>query len=360
MGFALSVLYAPPERVQTIALRTVPMRINNTSRFRDISADRYDLAGARSWMSDICGPHRLEASRPERIQFRHFASVLPSTATTLGYVEYGTDVSIGIDEEVRLNCYSLSLPLTGEQILSKSGLMLFSDCDKGVIVSPHEEQVLDIAGNCHKLQVVIPDSVIQRTLEQLLLRRPEEPLCFEPGMDSVTGATAAWWRMARHMLDELEFSRELYGQPYFARDMETVLIKGLLLAQPSNYSNELRERMQIKLPHYVLRARDFIHANAREELCLGDIEQAAGITRYKLFEGFRKYLRKSPMAYLRQYRLDAVHRELLDDGCLRNISVIAMDWGFNHLGRFSIEYRKRFHETPSATAARASARRVRC
>ncbi|WXL26972.1 AraC family transcriptional regulator [Ectopseudomonas mendocina] len=334
------------------------MRVKNTSRFRDISADRYDLAGARSWMSDICGPHRLDASRPERIQFHHLASVLPTTETTLGYVEYGTDVRIGIGDESLLNCYSLSLPLCGEQALSKSGQMLVSDPDKGVIVSPHEVQSLEIAGNCRKLQVVIPNSAVQRTLEQLLQRRPDTPLSFEPVMDAVSGATASWWRMARYMLDELEWSRDLYGQPFFARDMEAVLIKGLLLAQSHNYSAELHQRMQVRLPHYLERAREFIQANAREEVCLEDIERAAGVTRFKLFEGFRKYLGKSPMAYLKQYRLDAVHRELLEDGSLRNISVIAMDWGFNHLGRFSSDYRKRFNETPSATAARASARRA--
>jgi AraC-like DNA-binding protein len=336
------------------------MSTKKTSNFRDISANRYDLAGACSWMSDICGPHRLDASRPERIQFRHSGNVLPTTATTLGYVEYGTDVSIGIGEESRLNCYSLSLPLRGEQVLNKAGRTLHSDQSWGLIVSPHEEQVLDIAGDCHKLQIAIPHGAMLRTLEELLQRRVDMPLCFDPEMSAMEGAAASWWRMARHVLDELQFSRELYGQPAFARDMESTLIKGLLLAQSSNYSAELRERMQIKLPHYLVRARDFIHANARNELRLEDIERAAGIARFKLFEGFRKYLGNSPMSYLKQYRLDGVQRELVEDGNRRNISVIALDWGFTHLGRFSCEYRKRFHETPSVTASRAAARRTRC
>ncbi|MCO6060417.1 AraC family transcriptional regulator, partial [Pseudomonas sp. MOB-449] len=89
---------------------------------------------------------------------------------------------------------------------------------------------------------------------------------------------------------------------YFTRDLESALIKGLILAQPNNYSEELRDRLDIKLPHYLVRARDFIHAYAREEICLEDIERAAGISRFKLFEGFKRYFGQSPMAYLKKHR----------------------------------------------------------
>ena len=328
-------------------------------QFRDISADRYDLAGARSWMSNICGPHHLKAAKPERIQFHHSGNVLPSMSTTLGYVEYGTDVTIGVGDEMNLNCYSLSLPLAGEQELVKSGHLLRSDRDWGVIVSPHEYQELTIAGDCHKLQVAIPRAAMQQTLEDLLQRSVETPLSFQAEMNAVEGAAASWWRMARHLIDELERSRDLYGQLFFTRDLESALIKGLILAQPNNYSEELRGRLEIKLPHYLVRARDFIHVHAREEICLEDIERAAGVSRFKLFEGFKRYFGQSPMAYLKKHRLTAVRQELLEDHSARNISVIAMGWGFNHLGRFASEYRKLFDETPSTTIQRLEERRGR-
>ncbi len=310
-------------------------------------------------MADICGPHSLVVARPESIKFRHSGNVLPSMSTTLGYVEYGTDVTIGVGNEFNLNCYSLSLPLSGEQELDKSGYRLLSDRDRGVIVSPHENQELNIGGNCHKLQVAIPRDAVQKTLEEMLLRSVDIPLCFQPHMDAVEGAAAAWWRMARHLTDELERSRDLYGQLFFTRDIESALIKGLILSQPNNYSCELQERSRIKVPHYLVRARDFIHAHAREALSLADVEHAAGVSRFKLFEGFNKYFDQSPMAYLRKYRLTAVRRELQEDRCAHNISAIAMAWGFNHLGRFSSEYRKLFDETPSMTIQRLQARRAR-
>ena len=50
---------------------------------RDIRIDHYDLEGARTWMSGICGPHRLETATPERIRFHHSGNVFKSMATEI-------------------------------------------------------------------------------------------------------------------------------------------------------------------------------------------------------------------------------------------------------------------------------------
>jgi AraC-like DNA-binding protein len=335
------------------------MSTNNDLQGWDISADHCDLDSARAWMSDICGPHLLKAARPERIQFHHSGHMLRSMSTIMGYVAYGTDVTVGVGDELNLNCYSLTLPVRGEQELTKAGRLLRSDRDLGVILSPHENQELTIAGDCCELHVAIPRVAMQQTLEELLQRKVDRPLCFEPLMDAVNGATGSWWRMARHLIDELERGRDLYGQLCFTSQLENALIRGLILAQPHNYSRELQGRQEIKVPHYLLRARDFIHSNAREDLCLESIEQAAGVSRFKLFEGFKKHFGLPPMAYLKKYRLTAVRQEILEDASARNISLIAMNWGFTHLGRFASGYRKLFGETPSMTLQRHEARRWR-
>jgi len=334
------------------------MSLKSEFHLRDIHADHSDLAGARSWMSAICGPHQLKASRPGRIQFRHSANVLKSMATTLGIIEYGTDVTVDIADVDSFNSYSISLPLCGEQELARGGERLHSDSQYGVIVAPNESQELSIAGNCRKLQVVISRTAMNKTLEEMLQRPMHQPLRFLPGMDAVNGDAASWWRTAKHFIEEMERG-ELYGQLMFSRDVESALVKGLILAQPNNYSELLRETLGARMPHYLVRARAYIQSHAREELRLEDVERASGVSRFKLFEGFRKHFGLSPMAYLKKYRLTAVRQEILEGRGLRNISVIAMEWGFSHLGRFACEYRKLFDETPSMTLQRAEAHRSR-
>jgi AraC-like DNA-binding protein len=327
--------------------------------FRDIQINCYDLAGARAWMAGVCGPHVLQVSAPRRLRFHHSANVLKSLSTTLGRMEYGTDVIIGVEDAENLNSYSMSLPIAGHQELVKDGRRLASDQDRGVIVSPHETQELCMEGDCSKISVLITRVAMRQTLEGMLQRSLEVPLKFEPVMDAVNGSTASWWRLVRYYIDELERSHQLYDQVTFARDIESALIKGLILAQPNNYSEELRSHFGTRLPGYVMRAKDFIHANAREEMHLEDIERASGVSRFKLFEGFRRSLGMSPMAYLKKYRLGAARQEILADASVHNISTVAMGWGFTHLGRFASEYRKLFNETPSATLHRNEANRDR-
>lgn len=335
------------------------MSMINASNQRDIHADRYDLAGAQAWMSQICGPHRLGAQRPSNMRFRHVGRKLQST--TLGFIEYGTDVTIAIEEggSERFDSYSISLPLHGEQELNSAGVLVHSDEATGLIISPDECQELTISGECRKFQIAIPRQVVRDTLESILHRCADAPLRFAARMDASNGATGAWWRTARHYFTEMKVNGDLYVQPNLTADLERLLVKGLLLAQPNNYSAQLQQAYEVKLPHYLVRAQEFIHANAREDIHLEDIERAAGVSRFKLFEGFGKYFDLAPMAYLKRFRLMGVRQAILEDCNAVNISVIAMGWGFTHLGRFSTSYRSLFDETPSMTLQRTQVRKNR-
>ncbi|GLU30256.1 AraC family transcriptional regulator [Trinickia caryophylli] len=321
-----------------------------------IDAVRHDLEGAREWMVSICGPHGLRARSPKKLQFHHSGTVLRSMASTLGYVEYGTDVTVSVHNETPLNCYSVSLPLTGYQELSARGRLWVSDQDRSLVLSPHERQDLTIMGNCRKIIVAIQGQALRQVLEGLLQRPLHAPVTFEPQMNAADGDQAAWWRMVRFLLTEMGQAARLLDHQQMAGNLEQALIKGLLLCQPHNYSQALAGAVDSSCPHYLLRAKQFIQDNAREDVALEDIERAAGVSRYKLFEGFRQHFGLAPMAYLKRHRLEAVRREMLSDGSERNVSSIAMNWGFSHLGRFSSDYKLRFGETPSQTLKRAATR----
>ncbi|MEM5389648.1 AraC family transcriptional regulator [Paraburkholderia phymatum] len=320
-----------------------------------IQASRHDLDGARDWMALICGPHGLEVRHPGDVRFRHSGTVLRSTACTLGYVEYGTDVTVLVRKGAPLNCYSISLPLTGEQKLAMRGRLWSSDEGKGLIVSPEETQELAIGGNCRKIIVSIPRPALRTVLETLLQRPLDGALVFQPDMDAANGDQAAWWRLVKFVLGEMEQSAPLLNHSYLTADIEHALLKGLLLSQPHNYFEELAT-LRSAPPHYLRRARQFIVDNARNDIALEDIERAAGVSRYRLFEAFRQHFGQSPMAFVRRFRLEGVRRDLLEHRSEHNVSSIAMSWGFSHLGRFSSEYKDLFGETPSQTLKRTRVR----
>ncbi len=93
----------------------------------------------------------------------------------------------------------------------------------------------------------------------------------------------------------------------------------------------------------------------RQRLCapisLVDLANAAGLSPRSLNALCHKYHGISPMVLLRNMRLDAVRNKLqMCPGA--NVTTVALDHGFGHLGRFSAYYRERFGELPRDTATR--------
>ncbi|MFC6674282.1 AraC family transcriptional regulator [Marinobacterium aestuariivivens] len=317
---------------------------------KEIMTDIRDTEGARSWMASICGPHQLRVSKPKSVRFRHIGNVLSATTTTIGHIEYGTDVSVEIDD--LQNSYSISLPLSGFQKLQGRQRPIHSDLANGIIISPSSPCALHISGNCRKTLVRISRQAMESGLEQLIRRPVAEPLVFNPHMDATLGPVSAWWRTIRHIESELRNPGSLYISGHFIREMEQALIQGILISQPSNYSSAIESTMNHSLPEYLAKTRDFIQQNAKENISIRDIERSAGVSRNKLYSDFNKYFGVPPTAYLKRVRLEDVRQDILEDRGFENISGIALDWGFNHLGRFSSDYKKQFNKMPSETLQR--------
>jgi hypothetical protein len=66
-----------------------------------------------------------------------------------------------------------------------------------------------------------------------------------------------------------------------------------------------------------------------------------------------RYFELTITDYLKAVRLHAVHRELAATPASQDsVTAIALRHGYNHLGRFSLEFRERFGESPRKTLAR--------
>ena len=83
-----------------------------------------------------------------------------------------------------------------------------------------------------------------------------------------------------------------------------------------------------------------------------DICNLLGVSERTLQYAFRRYVDMAPLAYLRLCRLNKVRATLrASDPLTTTVTAVAMRFGFMHLGRFAIEFRRMFGETPSATLA---------
>ena len=83
-------------------------------------------------------------------------------------------------------------------------------------------------------------------------------------------------------------------------------------------------------------------------MALDDLARAAGVSVRGLNQLCQRHHGTSPMALLRNRRLDAV-RARLQQQPSPCVTDAALEFGFGHLGRFSSYYRERFGELPSQT-----------
>lgn len=103
-------------------------------------------------------------------------------------------------------------------------------------------------------------------------------------------------------------------------------------------------------------AREFIDSIPNDPLTVLDLCRVLDVSRRTLQYSFAKIHGIAPLVYLRYVRLNRARRDLsLPRNDRMTVASIATHWGFWHLGRFSLDYRRLFGELPSDTLQRALA-----
>ena len=96
-------------------------------------------------------------------------------------------------------------------------------------------------------------------------------------------------------------------------------------------------------------AADYLRAHAREPVSIASLCRELGARERTLFLGFKERYGLSPYAYLTMLRMDAARKAMLSAPPGVRVTEIALQSGVTHFGRFSMEYRRRFGESPSET-----------
>jgi AraC-like DNA-binding protein/tetratricopeptide (TPR) repeat protein len=105
-------------------------------------------------------------------------------------------------------------------------------------------------------------------------------------------------------------------------------------------------------PRAVRRALNAMHANVGHRWTLKELAGIAGTSGRTLQRQFLAFLGKTPREALRDIGFERARRELLQGASGEKIMDVAARCGFPHFGRFSVEYRRRYGETPSQTLRR--------
>jgi len=98
----------------------------------------------------------------------------------------------------------------------------------------------------------------------------------------------------------------------------------------------------------IKRVEDVLGDALDTPIYVGDLCKAAGVSERTLRNACQSLYRVSPIRLLHLRRLHQVRRALRNDA-QASVTEVALRFGFGNLGRFAVEYRELFGESPSRT-----------
>lgn len=307
---------------------------------------------ANQCLNYIIGPHELvDLSQDQPLNFSFQGEKIGGII--MGELIYGKDVIFKTQHGSDMHYYCITRPKIGSPRFRQQDSHFEANHANAAIVSPFDKFEIEIAENCVQSFVSISKPLLEMTLAEMIGRPLDTPIHFEHIMRGENRHIQAWWNLLSYFSSYAQFDIDFSAlMPEIKPDFEKMVAKALLFAQPHNYSHLLNQHDE-QAPEYLKRAVQFIHQNIHHPLRIDDIEYAAGVSKQKLSKAFRERLQISPNAYIRYYRLKCIYQELAHAKDKQNITTIAMKWGVNHLGRFSLEYKQQFGESPSDTVRKA-------
>lgn len=181
---------------------------------------------------------------------------------------------------------------------------------------------------------------------------PAADLRFESIAAVSDAACRLFAQTAQFVYAELVSSGVTALSPLVAHEMTRLAASALLTTFPNSTMTIPYLRGPGRLPPAASRrAADYMHSHAGRPLTLTGIAEQAGITPRALQHAFRRHYGTTPMAYLRQIRLERAHQDLQAAGPSAGdtVAAIARRWGWAHPGHFAAVYRQRYGVRPGRT-----------
>lgn len=246
-------------------------------------------------------------------------------------------------------------------LLSRKGNALWSGGKKafavapstGVFLSPSVAGSYSLPGDFWPLTITVDYSRLTSELRALTGMHSPKPLEFEAAFDASSPNGAQIRRLLSFIMKTVHQSPSLLSKRLVMANLENAFFTSLLLGQPHTHQALLQSEPKTPAADAVRRAEAYLDAHANEPMNMADLAAEAGVSVRTLQAGFKAQRGVSPMAFLKERRLELARKRLVFSVPGTSVTDVALDCGFRHLGRFSREYLKRFGESPSDTLRRA-------
>ena len=132
------------------------------------------------------------------------------------------------------------------------------------------------------------------------------------------------------------------------KELEDELLASFILY--SNEDTNVRKPYKHDDLYHLSRAEEYIRDNLKNPITRDQLTEVSCRSIRTLSRAFEKKYGIGPMAFIKQRCLNAAYLDLLSaKPDVTSVTQIAFSYGFSHVGKFAIEYRKVFGEAPSTS-----------
>jgi AraC-like DNA-binding protein len=305
-----------------------------------------DVDEANDVLSRVYLPVKLRPVVSNSLDMHLKAEELPML--TAGYLHFGTDVCIRGDD---VPAYYIEAPLSGTAVnVWRDGRLEKTTAGSAAVFTPGMPVDLSWSGDCREICIKVTEEQMQRQLETMLNRPVRKRITFARRMSLSARASRDWFGLVGLLAREGGQADGILAHRLAIDNLQHLLVQGLLLIQPHNYTEALAEEEACASTAVVRRAIDLMHAHPETPWGTVHLARATGVSARALQKAFQRSGQPPPMTYLRRLRLHKARAELAAR-CPNTLTVtaVASHWGFLHLSRFAEQYRQLFGESPSET-----------
>jgi AraC-like DNA-binding protein len=252
--------------------------------------------------------------------------------------------------------YAVHVLRHGQMELSIDGRTRAVGRGFGVLVQPYHDFDCLFSADCDFDLLRVDRRLVERRLQEHGLegRLPsDKPMIFD--LSEEAGASLAL--CSTYLTNEVisSFGRNA-GSPGALQSRDSDLIVDGLLG---NHFAQCMAALTTRRAHRPLAetpfdrrsfAEAYVERHLEQPITVARLAKACGVSSRSLQKDFQQRHGVGPKTFLLNKRLDAAHQDLSSAtaGCA-SVTEVAARWGFEHFGRFSARYRKRFGQLPSTT-----------
>lgn len=256
--------------------------------------------------------------------------------------------------------YGLTMPLHNNtfEIVHQGQLVLF-DSDRAHFLDADKSFDFRAIKPCNALVAHLDRPWLDDYAQKLAADQNSNKISCEFLLPLTSESGSSLRRYLNFFWHEIEQDGFLLRSPLALQEFQNSLASLILGTLEETANNGDRQPARDCSPHYLRRAEEYLAAHLCSPVSTADLAEVVGVSSRTLNRAFNKYRGMTPIQFLKERRMEACHLALLAaDGQTTSVTDIALQYGFHHLGRFSVEYRQYFQELPSDTLRRRSSSRL--